>query len=267
MKKIKYCFVVLEYNGYNDFKNFYESIQMNSDDFKLILVDSFSSENLKKEGKLLSKKLNIDFISVPNRGYGAGNNAGIKFATDNYNFEYLIIANPDTVIKKLEYKVLSEHGLDKIIGPEITNLNGKKQNPLYFKKYKLPFFVLEKYSISGSIATLYIYLVLNKIYSKYNQFLNRKEKILNVYALHGSFFAIGREALLKLQPVFDEKMFLFIEEDHVAEKSRMLSIPLVLDRRLNVCHKENGSTGESGLSPSSRKIALESLRAFFSNTY
>lgn len=266
MEKIKYCFVVLTYNGFNDFKKLYRSLSNIQEKFAVVLVDSFSSELNRTIGESIAGQLNIDFISVPNRGYGAGNNVGIKFAIDNYNFEYLIIANPDTIIDKIDYNIISNYGENVIIGPQITNFNGKNKNPLYFKKYKLPFSILRHYVRNGSLSLLYIYLALNKIYSIFFRLKYRRRNPIGVYALHGSFMIIGQKALSKLIPLFDERMFLYAEENHVAERAKSLNIPLLLDKNLQVRHKENGSTNTEDVNKD-QKHTLQSLRVFFENIY
>lgn len=267
MKKVKYCFVVLTYNGFGDFKNFYHSLENIEEDFAVILVDSFSSEHTSKEGELLAKKLNIDFISVPNRGYGAGNNIGIKFAKKHYDFEYVIISNPDTTIESMNYDTIAKYGQKVIIGPNIKNLNGKEQNPLYFKRYKLPFWILSLYIKKGAMYLLYIYLVFNKLYSLFFRLKNRQRESIEVYALHGSFMIIGNKALSVLAPLYDERMFLYAEENHVAEQAKALNISLFLDKSLVVNHKENGSTGENSINSTQIQNTLNSLRVFFKNKY
>lgn len=267
MKKVKYCFVILTYNGFDDFKNLYRSLSKIKETFAVILVDSFSNEYISDAGKSLAEKLNIDFISVPNRGYGSGNNVGIKFAREHYDFEYVIISNPDTIIEDMNYDIISKYGQNVIIGPDIKNLNGKEQNPLYFKKYKIPFWILRHYIKKGSVYLLYIYLIFNKLYSSYYHLRYRQRKSIRVYALHGSFMIIGNRALSALTPLYDERMFLYAEENHVAERAKSLNISLFLDKNLKITHKENGSTGEDGLNNAQIKHTLNSLRVFFKNTY
>lgn len=267
MKKIKYCFIILTFNGFDDFKKFYRSLENVKEEFAVLLIDSFSSQLNSDTGKLLAKQLGIDFISVPNRGYGAGNNAGIKFAREHYDFEYLIIANPDTFIESMNYNDISKYGQNVIIGPNIKNLNGKEQNPLYFKKYKIPFWVMRHYIKKGSSYLLYIYLIINKLYSILFHLKYQHRNSIRVYALHGSFMIIGNRALSTLIPLYDERMFLYAEENHVAERAKSRSIPLFLDKDLRVIHKENGSVVEGDFDIAQKRHTLNSLRVFFKNIY
>ncbi|MDI6572594.1 glycosyltransferase family 2 protein [Leuconostoc lactis] len=267
MKKVEICFVILTYNGFDDFKNLYESFSLIEKEFAVVLVDSFSNIDIKNEGIQLSRELGIDFLSVPNKGYGAGNNAGIAFALKNYDFEYIVIANPDVIIKKMDYDEIVSHGNDVIIGPSIKNLNNREQNPLYFKKYSLPFFILKLYVKKGYIFFLYLYLIVNKFFAQYYFWRFRKTQVLNVYALHGSFMIIGKKALEQLIPLFDERMFLYAEENHVAEKAKAAKVQVILDKNIAIQHKEDGSTGESGRNQNQIRNTLHSLRIFFSNKY
>lgn len=267
MKKVKYCFVVLTYNGFDNFKKFYHSLDNIKEHFAVILVDSFSSKLTSEAGESLAKKLNIDFISVPNKGYGAGNNIGLKFAKEHYDFEYIIISNPDITIEHMNYDIISNYGQNVIIGPNIKNLNGREQNPLYYKKYGIPFWILSQYIKNGSLYILFLYLLCNKVYSLFFHLKYRQSKSIEVYALHGSFMIIGNKALSVLMPLYDERMFLYAEENHVAERAKSFKVSLFLDKRLVVSHKGNGSTGENGLNSSQIQHTLNSLRVFFKNTY
>ncbi|HFR3172669.1 TPA: glycosyltransferase family 2 protein, partial [Streptococcus suis] len=76
---------------------------------------------------------NCDFINVENKGFSYGNNIGLKYALDNYDFDFVTCSNPDVVINKFEDKILTEYP-DSIYGPEITTINGRKQNPMVIFK-------------------------------------------------------------------------------------------------------------------------------------
>lgn len=63
-----------------------------------------------------------------------------------------------------------------------------------------------------------------------------------VAAAHGAFIIIGREALDRLgMPLFDERMFLFCEEVHLARKARRAGVRIEYRPGILVLHKEDGS--------------------------
>lgn len=49
----------------------------------------------------IAKKLGCSFINVENKGYGFGNNRGIEYANKYFDYEFLIVSDPNIIIKKL----------------------------------------------------------------------------------------------------------------------------------------------------------------------
>lgn len=255
-KKFKYIFVVLVYKNYDDFQDFYYSIQDKVDDCRVVIVNSEYSEDCTNYGKKMANDLDCDFISVKNKGYGFGNNCGIKFVSDNYIFDYLIISNPDIELKKFSDKEIEKYK-ECIIGPKIITLSGKNQNPYYFKKNWISFSLLRRYAKSS----LYIYRIMYLLFNKFDKSLKKmfssgKEQ---VYALHGSFFICHKDAIKKLSPLYDERMFLYSEEVFLANKAEKESINMYYDSDIEIIHKEDGSS--EGVD--TRKHGLESLKILF----
>lgn len=260
MIKKKIIFIVLVYGNYDDLERFDASIPYDQSEYKLIVVDSFKDEKSTAQGEIISNKLDADFISVENKGYGAGNNAGIAYA-NQYNYEYLFISNPDVEIKKL---TLEDIGENEIIGPKVLTDSGKNQNPYYYRKEVIGFKLLKKFAFSGHFFWYYLYLVNNKISKTVHRFISdEQEQKTVVYALHGSFYGMNRATLEKMMPVFNENMFLYAEEDHIAELAKSNSINMIYDPRWVVDHHEDGS----GILKNDIKnrTTRESLKVFFEN--
>lgn len=262
MKKYDFIFVVLVYRNYDDFQNFYESLVKTMSNFKIIIVDSYFNEVITAKGKEIAKKNDCDFISVPNNGYGYGNNEGVEYALSKYKFDFLIISNPDVEIIHFPQNVLTSSYKNMIIGPSIITPTGKQQNPLYYRKNKFAFYLLKKYAFSEKISYLRIYLIVNKIQKFFRMLFNRHIET-KVYSLHGSFLIIGIDALQKLIPLYDDKMFLYGEENHLAEKAREKNIENKFDKRFEVFHKEDSSS--EGISLNVKAHTLNSLKIFFDN--
>lgn len=258
MNKKKIIFIVLVYGNYMDLKRFDASIPFDHKDYKIVVVDSFKNKESTSEGKVICEEIGADFTTVENKGYGAGNNAGITYA-EKFNYDYLFISNPDVEIKNL---ILEDIGEDEIVGPRVITDSGKNQNPYYYKKEIVGFKLLKSYAFSGKQLWYYLYLVNNKI-SKTSHWLvsNKRTQKKPVYALHGSFYGMNRRTLTKMIPMFNEKMFLYSEEDHVAELAKSNNISMIYDSRWVIYHHEDGS----GTIKNSRKnkIIQESLKVFF----
>lgn len=243
MKKVNKVFVVLTYRNTNDLKTFL--IENSFTDSKIIIVNSFYDAISKAEFEEIALKNDCDFINVENRGYGAGNNAGVAFALENYDFEHLIICNPDVKINKFNDSFLRKIGTRVILAPEIKTKTGKDQNPfiinysyffrwLYYKAVtnKLTFLKYFIYAVNGLIRRAFVKCV--------TWFGLDKAR---VYSCHGSFFIIGKQALSELAPLYYEEMFLYHEEHFLAKKTAIKQIPIYfVPKHFSIKHYEDGST-------------------------
>ncbi|APS41767.1 hypothetical protein FOL01_0908 [Weissella jogaejeotgali] len=253
-------FIVLVYGNYSDLERFNSSIPFQSNDFKVIVVDSFKDMKSTEEGEKIAHKIGADFIKVPNKGYGAGNNAGINYS-QQFQYDYLFISNPDIEINNLS---LNEIGDDEIVGPKVVTDSGKNQNPYYYKKEKIGFRLLKRYAYYDRSLWYYTYLISNKISKKVQSlYSKRKQGKLPVYALHGSFYGMKKETLHKLMPVFDERMFLYSEEDHIAELAKSKDVTMMYNTNWSVYHHEDGSGTVKN--KAKNKLIRESLKVFFEN--
>ena len=73
--KYRVVFVVLVYRNTQDLRDFFK--YNDTKDSHTIVVNSYYDEQTENEFKKIASKAEADFISVPNKGYGAGNNAGM----------------------------------------------------------------------------------------------------------------------------------------------------------------------------------------------
>jgi GT2 family glycosyltransferase len=157
------CLVVLNYNSENDLIALLKQISQQTDiAFSIIIVDNASN---KHSIEIISNWMEEFFLSVvsgdekevlswlhlnPNRpvdlntvffvkntinkGYSAGNNAGIRIA-EALNANAVLIVNPDMQITNKKYisilsTILFENPKNTIVASAIRGVDGKHQNPL-----------------------------------------------------------------------------------------------------------------------------------------
>lgn len=240
-KKIyKYVFVVLTYRNTEDIEEFLISLEKCCDNFKVIIVNSYFDDKTKCKFEKVAEKFHCDFLNVPNKGYGTGNNRGIELAQLKYEFEYLVISNPDIIVKKFDIKDLNKRA---IYCGKIINLAGKLQNPIHAKESNLSDWLVYKGMQSGNRFYFLCGVAISKLYRSlfnWKVSITTKSKF-EIFAAHGSFFAIGVEALEILEPVFDENIFLFSEEHILAIKAKRQNIPIYYLKSIECKHKEDGS--------------------------
>lgn len=237
-----FIFVVLVYKNYKDLEDFFQHFGIENS--KVIVVNSYFDDNSEESFKRIAKSYNADFISVPNKGYGAGNNAGCKWAKEHYEFGNIVISNADINILSLKLSDVKEGVIN---APEIINLKGKLSNPM--QPFFMPIADKIKYHIfkkGSGYAALYACIAFNKII----RYVFRPIKALwggQIYSCHGAFLIIPYGVLSTLYPLYNEDQFLFGEEDHLAMLARHHGIKTYYNRDIRVLHKEDGSVGSSNI--------------------
>jgi len=235
--KLDFISIVLVYRNTDDLKEFFANYALPNS--KVVVVNSFYDDESELVFSKIAEDNNADFISVPNKGYGAGNNKGVEYALKNYDFKYLIVSNADIIIKDLNLSRVQQYG-DMIIAPEIRNANGKRQNPSVpftpsrMKEHMHYWIVKGKhYKI---IWFLFIWSRLNKIF--YYVICKWKKTI---FSAHGAFVIFPKEVLTRLVPLYNERMFLFNEEEHLGRLAASKGIKTCYAEDIKIYHKEDGS--------------------------
>lgn len=245
MIQVELVFIVLTFRNEKDLIQLLESIKRQVFvPYKVVVVNSYYDEETKSLIEQIALQNSCDFINVPNKGYGAGNNTGIKHANSNYDYRFLVVCNPDTEI--LEFDFQSIRNMDNnIIAPDIVTLNKAKQNPFRLLDNKLLDFIKYYSFKTHRYRMVYIDVIVNKIAQLFLKTLNslNKRNYNRVYSCHGSFFIIGKKAIEKLGQLYNEKMFLFAEEDHLAKLAKSRNINIIMIHSLKILHKEDGSMG------------------------
>lgn len=230
-------FVVLVYRNTNDLLDFFKSNKVKQS--KVIVVNSFYDDNSDNEFKKIASINSADIITVPNKGYGAGNNRGIEYAILNYDFNFLIISNADITIRFFSEDVLHKYN-NCIIAPKIINKNGRNQNPSspfppqkFVEKLK---YKVYKGNHKKIIFAFYAWSRFQKIF----YYIIKKFKHY-IFSPHGAFFIIPQSILLKLVPLYNEEMFLFYEENHLGKRAKLNNIKIIYTPEIVIDHKEDGS--------------------------
>lgn len=262
--KCDLIFVTLVYRNTHDPEDFLQSLKKLQCSYHVVMVNSYYDDESMNEAKALAARYGCDFVNVPNRGYGAGNNAGLKEALEKHEGRYIVISNPDIMIDELSLNEIEACG-GAIVGPRVTARGGRNQNPLHYRRN---LFVLLFRLLYAKIGFLPFYLgsiFFNKLEKAFYKRFYKPEQPRRVYALHGSFLILPAEALKKMggSSLFDERMFLFCEENHIAELARKNGVRLIYDPQLKVLHKEDGSISLEN--HNHFKITRQSLQVFFKN--
>lgn len=257
MKYYDAVFCVLTYKTELDLQDFIKSAkEVCGFSYKIVVVNSFFDEESEKKIKAVATNGDCDFFSVENKGYGAGNNRGIEFIRENYEFKYLAVCNPDTLIRKFDIAELSKIKDEFFIAaPKIVCRKRKRQNPAVIKNSGLANAFIKKGFIKNSKLLIYCGYAINKLVKFFSFYYFKKTPSL--FQAHGSFVIFPKAALDKLLPVYDENIFLFSEEMDLGYKTAALGIKSYYLPRISVYHKEDGSINLSDVN-----VYEESKRSF-----
>lgn len=237
---VNVVFVVLTYGNTKDVVDLIESTKKVNATYRIVIVNSFYNDETLAKLKQIANEYHCDFIPVENKGYSFGNNRGIEYANKKYDYDYLIISNPDIIINKLNYKDLN--GFDGCaVGPRIITSTGKNQNPFYVDKKifaGLEYYFLKKRIKIGYYSIIAINKIKKMLFFAKMRFLKQKTK--KIFALHGSFIILSKRVIDCLGTVFDENLFLFCEEMVLAEELKKKNISSIYTENVEVSHKEDG---------------------------
>ena len=240
--KVKYVFVLVVYRNYTDLENYLKTLNKNFKDYKAIVINSYYDDLSMNEIKRVSLENNAIFINASNEGYGAGNNKGIRYAIENYDFEFLIVSNCDMDILKFDDSVL-DSSKPSLYGPQINTLNGKNQNPYWSNDFNIGQRLMYRGFKKNKKFSLYLGIAMNKCFRLLSLFITKifPLKLKRCFGLHGSFLIYTKKAIEILGEPYDEEMFLFSEEAYLAHLAKQKGIKSFYTRKIKIKHFEDGS--------------------------
>lgn len=263
-KKITCIAVILHYIGLEDTIECVESFLANCHDTDIVIVDNASPNNT---GTVLLEKYNNNprvniVLNEVNLGFSGGNNVGISYALNHYEFDFLILANNDTVILDDRFVQLVKETYTEtkyaVLGPMILTADGRcDSNPLYYLPYTREKALNDINYHSRRISAIKhpVYGLAYGSYKKIKRRLgfdnstryNRKKaegiEIITPHenvVLHGSFLVFSQE-YFKLFSGLDARTFLYAEEDILFQHCIHNSLKLYYNPQIVVFHKEGRS--------------------------
>jgi GT2 family glycosyltransferase len=205
--------ILLNYNTISFTEQCIKSVISNTAiDYEIIVVENNSNDKAEiKKLENLSESIRV-LISENNRGFGAGNNLGVKYAQG----EYIVILNNDTIvypntIDNIKY-ILEKSEKNTVITGFIEDPDGGYQhsggNELRFFAEVLRF------------GLLLIKYIPNKYYDNYYFVPNENSVQKNIDWASGCFFALTKKFYDELSG-FDENMFMYVEDVEFHKRVRL----------------------------------------------
>lgn len=247
-------YVVLHYQALKETIDCVESVLNNTEDSKVVIVDNGSTNMSGK--KLLSKYNNNSrvhvILSTTNHGFARGNNIGIAYLRENFDLDFVITLNNDTVIEQSDFESIIAEEYNKsnfaILGPKIITSDGnitsnpvtslitsKKQIDLLIAK-RVVKYLLSKLYLSALIHESGTHVYDNDSYDHNNRYENVK--------LHGACLIFSKK-YFEFFTGFYEKTFLYFEEDILYWRLKQHNLVSVYNPSLAILHLEDVSTKKS----------------------
>lgn len=237
---MKFAIVVLNYNDYKTTIEYVNKIKEYKIINKIIIVDNHSTN---KDEISYLKKVESDKVEVicseKNGGYAYGNNLGLKYLEKIDNYEYVAISNPDVYVEEQTIKTcldyLKLHKKVAIVAPRMNFVNGPARRAAW--KKRTPIIDIAN---STRITELLLYPFFRKgEYSKKEY----ENEYLKVDCIAGSFFIAKYDSLKKIN-YFDEKTFLFYEEDIIGNKIKDIGLEIHILNKLKFIHYDSQTIGK-----------------------
>ena len=205
----RYCLVTLNYNQGDLTKMFVNSHLM---DFELIVVIDNNSTDDSFEVLDNAFKNNEKVVLIrsnKNNGYASGNNIGLQFVMDNYDYDLIFLINPDVIFDK---NVINEC-IYVFNNPDVGVVSPRMMD------YKM-----QKDISCWCFPNFYHHAFMNLYFyrkgKRYNVNIEPNEyKNMPVDVVRGSFMCLSSKALNKTG-LFDEKTFLYNEENIICYKMK-----------------------------------------------
>lgn len=246
------CLIILNYNDSERVQKLISQVKDYSMLHHILIVDNCSADNSYEE--LVKYKNNkIDVIkSKGNYGYASGNNWGAQYALDKWNPQILFFANPDVAFEENAVKAME------------NALNQKKSYAVSSVLVRDGYNVWDLPDYWGTIRMLFL-----AAFSLHKAQIKRRIKksggVQEVGCVEGSFFAIKASAFKKVQG-FDDRTFLYLEENILAHRLRSLGYKEVINADGIYVHEHSRSISkEYGSKAKAFKLFWPSFQIYLKN--
>lgn len=252
--------VILNYNTWNESCSCVKSIiEYASIEYKIYFIDNNSTKKPTISELEYLEKNTIVKINSENRGFSAGNNAGLQLAMEDDCDAYMI-CNSDVIFV--------DNTIDRMYAKLVDNNDYGVVGPLIYNRKKEPtnIYMLEKETLSGKYISILSNTILKKFFKRQ---LNKKsilcdkiENDLKVFTVSGCCFMISKECMKFLYPL-DETPFLYMEELIIGCRLEETDFLAVVIPHTKIIHMHGIST-KGVANPFSYIRCLESEIYYFS---
>lgn len=246
---------IVNYNDYKTTKRLIDNIINYKCLDKIVVVDNKSTDNsLINLKKLESKKIKI-IASNKNGGYSYALNIGCKYLIEEFKELIIVVSNSDIIIDSendlIELaKIVSDNKV--VVAPTIIEGNNLNRG------WKIP---KPTDDILQNIFYFHRYFKKKIMYSD-NYY---HKKLSKVEVVSGSFFLINSKHLENIN-YFDDKVFLYYEENILGVKTKKAGKSMVVVNDIDVVH-DHSVTIDKSLKAIKKYDILKQSQYYFEKYY
>ncbi len=224
--------VILNYKDYVLTQKLLDAVKDFSEIDNIAVVDNCSpNESYEVLKKNASSKITV-LQSDRNGGYSYGNNIGIRYLIEHHSPDIIGIANPDVMfgnelVRRIKETFESNPDYAILTGFQLNAKNETGAHPFWEDNGNASS-ILQSMAYSLTISPfvkLFRKILCMKNINKYREYCGRiknsPENLNQVWAVEGSLFFI-RTSDFESVGLFDERIFMFGEEDVLAKKIKNL---------------------------------------------
>lgn len=221
------CIIILNYNDSGRVIELVKTISGYQSLNKIVIVDNCSTDDsFQKLKKIESEKIDV-ICTDKNQGYACGNNYGAEYAMKKYAPKTLFFANPDVQFK--------EDIIPSIEKALWSDSSYAVASPIVKQGYNV--WKMRGYADAVKMLFLLIFTAQKKRIKK-KLFNGKKIEIVDV--VEGSFFAIKADVFVSVKG-FDERTFLYLEENILASKIRRKGMKEIVVTDCQYIHEHSKS--------------------------
>ncbi|WP_436686497.1 glycosyltransferase [Lactiplantibacillus plantarum] len=251
MRKYIFGYVILHYLAFQDTVKCASSIMKIDKNSYIVIVNNDATEESDEKLKYYFRDFHnvIILTTKVNMGYARGNNIGIDYLLKNIKCDFIIVCNNDIIIrqKELAKEIITEYLKSDfaILGPKIVDINevDLETNPVRNApiKYNQIRMLIMKRKVKWLLCKLHLSFLVHNAGTKSDKvsMLDSNKRQENVQ-LHGSFLIFSKN-YFKVFHGFDNRTFLFFEEDILFRRVLKENLKIVYSPKIKVIHSEDGS--------------------------
>lgn len=258
---IKAGLIVLDHNDAQDALRLCRSLAPCEALQRIVVVENGGEGACEALRPLEQESEKIEVLSSKNEGYAKGNNLGVRRLMQRFGeFDYYVIANPDVAVTQEALLAcvgfLEENKSYALAAPHMLRPDGT-QHPL--SGWRERSFQCDLAYSSGLLSRLV------GMYREVYPPAHWQTPVSDVDCAAGSFFVI-RGVLFRQVGLFDEKTFLYYEEDILGSRLRHFGWKLAVLNTVTFVHNEGAAVGKA-LSELKKYRAMQKSRLYFQRRY